>query len=139
MRFVVDTNILFSFFWKDSITRKIILKIQLFAPEFALEEINKYKEEIKKKAKITEEQFKELRQELALTLDFVVVEEYRVSFGEVITPDTNDVDFIGLALYLELPLWSNDSELKKQRTVVVVSTSDLLNNPEVANLLFPLE
>mgnify|MGYP001595203714 CR=1 FL=1 len=42
MKFVVDTNILFTFLWKDSFTKGILLdqELEFFAPEYALEEIN---------------------------------------------------------------------------------------------------
>ena len=41
MRIIVDTNILFSFFWKKSILKELLNNpsLELFSPEFALEEI----------------------------------------------------------------------------------------------------
>ena len=62
MRIVVDTNILFSFFWKDSHTRKLLINAnsKLISSEFALEEIRKYSKEIIIKAKISEDFFNEL-------------------------------------------------------------------------------
>jgi len=44
LKIVVDTNVLFSFFRKDSTTRKIISDTKLFefySPDFALEELKK--------------------------------------------------------------------------------------------------
>ena len=40
----------------------------------------------------------------------------------------NDIDFLALALKLKLPVWSNDSHLKKQSKVIVYSTSELLKS-----------
>ena len=37
-----------------------------------------------------------------------------------------DAPFIGLALHLGVPLWSNDKMLKKQEKVKVVSTIELI-------------
>jgi len=43
MRLVVDSNVLFTFFWKNFVFRNILDKsVELFSPEYALEEINKY-------------------------------------------------------------------------------------------------
>ena len=54
MELVINANILFSIANPSSKTREIIsnFPITLFSPLFALAEINKYKEEIKNKAKI---------------------------------------------------------------------------------------
>ena len=48
MKLVVDANILFSFFKKESFTRKFILshpELELFTSEYVFEELEKYKEE----------------------------------------------------------------------------------------------
>ena len=62
LELVVDTNVMFSFFWKGSMVKKLLMDqdVLLFAPEFALEEINKYEKEIIRKAKITKKREKEL-------------------------------------------------------------------------------
>ena len=54
MKIVVDTNILFSFFWKNSLTKKLILNssLELYSPIYVIEEILKYKSEIIKKTNI---------------------------------------------------------------------------------------
>ena len=51
MEFIVDTNVLLTFFWKNSTFKKISLmqELDLFSPEFALKEINKHSDEIIKK------------------------------------------------------------------------------------------
>lgn len=141
MNLVVDTNVLFTFFWKKSITKKLLMKknLRLFSPEFALEEINKYKSEILKKTKISEEKFKELKTDLAMAIEFIPLEEYKESIKSAskISPDPNDSDFFALALKLQVPLWSNDSLLKKQNKIKVVSTSDLLTKQEFFEVAFP--
>jgi predicted nucleic acid-binding protein len=55
MEFIVDGNVLFTFFWKRSVTRKLFLEpdLELYSPEFALEEINKYQEDIIRKTNLT--------------------------------------------------------------------------------------
>jgi len=50
MRLVVDMNILFSFFKKWTFTRRVITRndLTLYSPSYALEEIKRYEDEIKK-------------------------------------------------------------------------------------------
>jgi len=54
MKFVIDTNVLFSAMIKNSITKKIIFSdvFKLYVPESLFEEINKHKSLILAKAKI---------------------------------------------------------------------------------------
>ena len=54
MKLVVDSNVLFTFFWKGSVFKNFLdTPIQLFSPEYALEEINKYSLEIMKKTSLS--------------------------------------------------------------------------------------
>jgi predicted nucleic acid-binding protein len=121
---------MFSFFWKNSITKKLLLNQNnlLFAPEFALEELKKYEKEIIHKAKITKKEFNEIRNELAILIDFVPLEEYKkfLRKGLIASPDNNDVDFFALAIKLKLPLWSNDNLLKNQKIIQVLNTKEIL-------------
>ena len=134
MKMLVDTNILFTFFWKESATRKLLLNknLSLFSPEFSLEEINKYESQICKRAGISKEEFKSLKMDLAIAIEFIPLSSYSDILKRALTisPDANDVDFIALALKLNVPLWSNDFALKKQNNVKVFSTQDLLRNEE---------
>ncbi len=59
MRFVIDTNILFSAIIKKSITRNIILSdvFDLYVPEYLFEEINNNRKIILEKARMEEEPF----------------------------------------------------------------------------------
>jgi len=79
MKFVVDSNVLFTFFWKNSVFNKLILNydLELYAPEFALEEIKKYSLEIRKKAKISVSEFNSLRRGLLNIVNFVPLEVYK--------------------------------------------------------------
>jgi len=131
MEFVVDTNVLFTFFWEGSFTRKLLVKqeLELFSPEFALEEINLHCDEILKKTGISLEEFKKLRKELAIFVEFIPLEEYSSFMGEASAiPDPDDVDFVALALKLGCPTWSNDKGLKQQTVVKVFSTSELIES-----------
>lgn len=143
MEFVVDTNILYTFFWEKSFIRKVLMRtaLELSSPEFALEEINAQKPAILRKVSITKDEFEKAREELAIAVEFIPLEEYEkfLEPASKISPDPDDIDFFALAIKLKLPLWSNDSLLKKQNKVKVFSTFDLLNKPEFSDVLFPDE
>ena len=128
LELAVDTNVLFSFFWKGSVTRQLIEALELHSPEYALEEINAHSAEIMEKAGITKKEFSAMRKELAIAVEFVPFEAYSGAMPEAqkASPDSEDADFLALALRLGLPLWSNDRRLRSQSAVVVLSTFDVL-------------
>ena len=143
MKLVVDTNILYTFFWKDSFARRFLMRmsLELYSPEFALEEINAHESDILKKTGISKEEFKNLKRDLAIAVEFVPLEEYEEQLKSALkfSPDSDDVDFLALAIKLKLPLWSNERPLKKQGKVEVLSTSDLLHKPDFVDIIFPDE
>ena len=143
MELIVDTNILYTYFWKNSFARRFLMRmsLELYSPEFALEEINAHKSDILNKTGISEEEFKKLKEDLAIAVEFIPLEEYAefLKTASGFSPDSADIDFLALAVKLKLPLWSNEPLLKKQNKVEVFSTSDLLNKPEFSDVLFPDE
>jgi len=140
LKLFVDTNVLIPFFWKKSATRNLLsnLGLKLFAPEYALREINKHESDILRKAGLSRKEFAELRKDLCTQFFFVFEEEYKRNLGQALKapPDPDDADFFAVAMLLELPIWSNDEELKAQKQMAVYSTSDLLELPEFLDALF---
>src|SRR3989344_6970287 len=134
---------MYTYFWKNSFARRFLMRmsLELSAPEFALEEINAHESDISKKTGISKEEFKKLREDLAIAVEFIPLEEYKEFLKSVLnfSPDSKDVDFLSLAMKLKIPLWSNEALLKKQSKVEVFSTMDLLNKPEFVDVLFPDE
>jgi predicted nucleic acid-binding protein len=131
MKLVVNANILFSFFKEDSSTRELICRfeiLELFTPSFCIEEILKYKKVICKKSGISEKSFEKALNELKVFVKIVPVSEYSAFLKKAvkISPDPDDADFFALALKLGCPIWSNDSKLKRQSEVNVVSTKELM-------------
>ncbi|MCZ7399491.1 MAG: PIN domain-containing protein [Candidatus Methanoperedens sp.] len=61
MKFVLDSNIIFSALIKKSTTRNIILSdvFELHAPEYIFSEITKHKELLLKKSKMNEEELEQ--------------------------------------------------------------------------------
>ncbi|MFA5797613.1 MAG: PIN domain-containing protein [Candidatus Woesearchaeota archaeon] len=139
MKLVVDTNILFSYFWRYSITRRILLSqnMELVAPEFALEEINKYKKDIITKNNLTTEEFEHIKFDLAIAITFIPLEKYAASFKVALSvcPDPNDIDFFALAITLKLPIWSNDTKLKEQNKIKILTTTELLRRPKIKKII----
>ena len=129
MLLVVDMNILFSFFKKDSFTRKLLTKsdLELYSPRYALDELNKHLDELILKAKINIGVFELYKSILPFFVEFVSASEYKdfKNEAELITPDPDDTQYFALALKLGCAIWSNDKLLKKQDKVKVFSTSEL--------------
>jgi predicted nucleic acid-binding protein len=135
MRLVVDMNILFSFFKKWTFTRRLITQhdLVLYAPSYALKEIKKYENEIKKKGKIDASVFDLYKQIVSWFVTFVPSTEYESCKEEAIaiSPDPDDVVYFALALKLQCPIWSNDKALKKQSSVKIFSTPEVKNELSV--------
>ena len=133
MKLIVDANVLFSFFKKDSFTRRFILshpEIELFTPLYVFEELEEHKEEIKTKARIGDIVFELSKKELLEYVTVVPLDEFKDFWGEVkqISPDPDDVEYLAVALSLGCAIWSNDRDLKETQSVVkVFSTSDLIS------------
>jgi predicted nucleic acid-binding protein len=130
LRIVIDTNILFSYFWKESIIKMIIeLNIfELYAPEFAFTELNNHKSEIISKTKATEKEYNQLIKELEQKINIVEPTKYSIELKQITSlPDINDIEFIALAISLDKILWTNDSALKNQDYVIILDTKQIFD------------
>ena len=130
MKFVIDTNMLFSFFKPDSFTKKLINNsfFELISPDYALIELKKYANLIIKKNKISKNKFNEYLNSLKQTVKFLPQKDYTkfLSNAKEITPDIKDADFLALCLKENSILWSNDNLLKNQDKVKVLSTEEIV-------------
>lgn len=122
MRLVVDMNVLFSVFKRDSATRKLITSsdIKLYTPSLCIKELIRNRDEICSKSKISEPEFREILKDLDLLVE-VVNEETFADFGpdavKILSSHIKDVPYAALSLSLKnsgLPigLWSNENRLK---------------------------
>lgn len=136
MKFVVDTNVLFSFFKADSFTRNVIIlaNCSCFAPVRALDELNKHTAELSRKSQLAK--IEPVLGMLQSSVAFVPVEQYKEHFKTVLPlakdwssrdkkEFMDDVDFFALASSISCPIWSNDALFKKQRKVPVFTTKEL--------------
>ncbi|CAD6491228.1 MAG: PIN domain protein [Candidatus Argoarchaeum ethanivorans] len=131
MDLVVDANILFAALIKDGLTSELIVQnnLYLYAPEFIIEEFEKYREIIKKKTKRTDNEFDRALDLFQRRIELIPSEEIKpyVEKAIVISPDIKDVQYIALGLKLHIAIWSNDRALKEeQKKVKVYSTSEII-------------
>ena|SRR3989338_5478775 len=132
MLLVVDANILIAALLKKSTTRAIMIKtnIQLIAPEFILEEIEKHADELTEKTNVDKTTLHEILIDLLYETEIKIypkqeLEKYLEKAGNI-SPDRNDAMYFALALKENTAIWSNDTELKTQSTVKVYSTMDII-------------
>ena len=130
MRLIIDNNILFSLMKPDSMNSKIFssLDCEFIAPMFVISEFEKYKEECLRKSGLSKTEFEKRKKDIFSRILFVKFEEYNgfMDGAIKITPDIDDAPYIALALKMNCPIWSNDSALKKQNKVSILSTEDLI-------------
>jgi len=117
MKLVVDTNVLFSFFKKESKTRKLISNFEILesvTPSFCIDELNEHKELICKKSRLSDSEFEEVLDDLLIFVKVFSLSEYRdfLSDAKTISPDPDDIDLFALALKLDCPIWSNEKGFK---------------------------
>lgn len=131
MNAVVDTNVLFNFFWRDSFIRKILISPgnKFYSPELAVKELEKYSPLIISKTGISKKEFSNILKDLISFVKIVPKRNYKkfIEFALGISPDKDDSEFLALCLKLNLPLWSNDRKLKNQDNVIVLDTEDLID------------
>ena len=78
MKLVIDSNILFSAFIRDSKTRKLIFNpiLELITPDFTLDEIKKYESHICEKGNLSSSEFQLLLTLLFEKITLIPWEEY---------------------------------------------------------------
>jgi predicted nucleic acid-binding protein len=123
----VDANILFAALIRQNVTYGLFFeeKIILYSPYFILDELEKKKIEILQKNSSLD--FKNVFAALKRRIRMIVTEKIKPYFPEadLISPDPNDSVYFALALYLKIPIWSNDKELKKQNKIKIYNTEEV--------------
>lgn len=132
MKIIIDANILFAALIRDNKSRSLLVSenLKLYAPEFILDELEKYKSEILRKTGKSAEEFERVLAVLKRRLNTTSLPELTpfMKKAEDMAPDQKDVAYLALALKLKVPVWSNDKALKeKQATVKVYSTEEILS------------
>jgi predicted nucleic acid-binding protein len=138
VKLVIDANELFSaIIAKGKKLQSLVIdiifsdKIELFAPFRLLAELEKNREEIKRKSGFSDKEFDAFVEILKLRINFIPLEYFldKISEAKDVSPDPKDIEYFALALKLKCKIWSEEKKLKQQNKVDVLSTN------EVAELL----
>jgi len=139
MKFVVDTNVIFSALLKRESKELFILKrsgFRFFIPKVVFIELFKYKEKLFKHSSFSTDEILELFYLVLSNVD--VIDEFQIPFkfrkqAYELTKDVDikDAVFVALALALDAKVWTGDKRLKEHLIRVnkgnlIVTTADIL-------------
>lgn|SRR5271157_4510286 len=147
MDLVIDANILFAAFMKNSTTRRILLTktpspLKLYTTPLILEEAYKYRKLLAEKASFGENEIMRLMLELISAANIEILNEEELEpFKEQavkVSPRRNDAPYFAVALCKKCGLWSNDKPLKGQNSLLVITTTELLAVLKYVTTLFAI-
>ena len=134
MRLVIDTNVFMAGLLKDSIVRKVLSSenIQFFIPEHALDELEKHKNTLIKKANINVAEFDEMVSLLLENIELVPESKIKAKFNEAEDVmkdiDIKDSPFMAAVLSIECDgLLTFDEHFQKQNKIKIFKIKDLIN------------
>ncbi len=130
MRLVIDTSSIISALIKNGISRRIIFSraIQFITPDHTLNEISKYNELIRKKAKIKSNEFDIVFNLFFEKITIIPNEEYKefINSAKAYIDDIEDVPFIALCLTSKADgIWSDDTHFKTKKEITIYRTREL--------------
>lgn len=132
MNIIIDTNILISAIIKEGFIRYLITDfgLNLLFPELEFRELENHKEEILKKAKLSNKEFSILLLYLLKYIKIIKTEkiiEYREEAKEIIGQfDQEDITFIAAALAFDAIIGSDDKHFKMQNRIKVLNTKEII-------------
>ena len=128
----MDANVLVAGFLRSATTRELLLdgRLSLWAPEYSLIETEQVLTSARLRRRLgglaqTEVRFLLAQLTARIRVLSASVYQHHLSKASALAPHPEDAPYLALALHLHLPLWSNDSGLKNQKTVMVYSTEEL--------------
>ena len=130
MLIVIDANPLISILIKPGKPLDLFFSycLSIAAPELLFQELERNKGTIQKKTTLSNkelEQFFDITKQIIKIIPETEFVHLRARAKDV-CPDKKDVIYFALALHLNCPLWSNEKRLKRQDTVKVFSTHELI-------------
>ena len=135
---VVDVNVVLSALWKkgDSFNvfalNDLLDRFEFIAPEFFLIELEKHKEEIFKRSKLSKDIFDEV---LEMILDQITIifepefSRFLLKAKELLSVHLKDVQYVALALKLECSIFLGDKilrEILSNSPIKVLSPKEML-------------
>ncbi|MBS9767896.1 MAG: PIN domain nuclease [Flavobacteriaceae bacterium] len=139
MIFVVDSNIIFSALLNPkSPVGEVLLDIhseyEFYAPEFLLDEIEKYADKIEKYTRLSKEELKIIKYSVFSTIKFIsenliLQSNWNKAFELLEDIDEKDTPFVALAFELDTKLWTGDKKLinglQKKQIAITITTNEL--------------
>ena len=130
-RFIVDATELFTGLIGKGVTKELLFSqnLELFAPEFLFEELNKHKSRIALLSKLPLNDIDKLIARLQSRIKIVDKSKFESFLHEAtsLIPDPDDTEYLALSLSMKnCPIWSEDPHFKKQSLVGVFSTKELV-------------
>ncbi len=133
LRLVIDANIILSALIKDSTTRKILIgsAIEFYAPDYLIEEVEKYISLVSRKNSLSEQDNKKILDILCQYITIVGIEFYEEYINEALEImadiDIKDTPYVALALsFGNDGIWSEDKGFFKQDKIKVWRTQDII-------------
>lgn len=133
MELVVDANIIVAGALRARVTRELLLndRITLWAPEHLLVEAKRNLGNLVLLPRLSDLSKTDVMDALDLMtprINLVPTSSFRSFLAEALplAAHPEDAPYLALAMYLCLPLWSNDTGFKKQNVVTVYATHELL-------------
>ena len=132
-KLVIDANIILSALIRDSISRKILIgsAIEFYAPDYLIEEVEKYISLVSKKNSLSKEENKRILDILCNYITIVGMEFYEENINEALEImsdiDIKDTPYVALALsFKNEGIWSEDKGFFKQDKIKVWRTQDII-------------
>jgi len=103
-------------------------KVEFSAPLRLLVELEKNKEEIRRKSKFSERDFDIFVGIIKLRINFIPFEEFSDKIAEAkgLAPHLKDAEYFALALKLDCAIWSEEKAFKNQSNVKVFNSRELV-------------
>lgn len=133
MKLIVDANILFAALIRRNDTFLLLFEdsLDLYAPDYLLEELAEHRDEVLAKTNETPERFDLLFSRISSRIHLIPLKSLKAKEEEAarLSPDADDAPYFALALFLgkEAVIWSNDKRLKTQSQIPVISTAELIS------------
>lgn len=132
-RLVADANVLVAAFLKDSTVRRtvILAGLQLFVPEYLLEELEAHLPELRQRSGLGAEEVRTVLDRLLTYMTVVPQEVVARGLPDAIRVmeaiDSRDAPYVATALAIDCDgIWSDDPHLKRQEIVACWTTKELL-------------
>ena len=132
MLVVIDANVICSALLAKGKTADIIFsgKIEPIAPELLFVELEKHKNELLNKSKLSKEDFNILLSLLKNKIRIVSSDEFKEYLSKaniLLNGHEKDTEYVALALKYNCPLWSKEKLLKKLKDIKVLDANEIMD------------